>query len=594
MLIELAIKDLVLIEGAVLEFGPGLNVITGETGAGKSLLLDALELLLGRRAKGNRAHASLVRKGAERASVEGRFLLPTGGYSDLVRSWLRDVLPDSLEEEGGEAGAETELILSRTIGVDGRSRAHVNHRPVTQRAMRDLSALMVEVHGQHDHQRLFEPSEQLRLIDTFGGLDDVLLGYREHRRRWMDLAAQVDEYETGEAERLQRLDFLRFQASEFEGVEPSVEDYEALLAERSTLRHGTEIREQLGSLANRISGADGSSGAALDSSREAERVVAQWAEQIEDLREPAAALSQASAYLEEASVALERFLSGLDLDPDRLDQVEDRLDVLERLQRKHRTDMAGLVARRVEVDRELVELERTTGDRDGLIERLGLAREGLEESGRRLGKARRALTKRLVAAVTEGLGQLGLERARFAIEYVAAQAEAPDEGEPDSQSDDRQMERRRFAPQGLERVEFLLAANPGEDPQPLRAVASGGEAARIMLALRGALAVKRSTPTLIFDEVDAGVGGRLGPRVGAHLRELGEHHQVLCVTHLAAIAAGATRHIRVRKSVSKGRTRTDITPLAGKARVAEIADMIAGGGKTATARAEAERLLKNA
>ncbi|MFT5050086.1 MAG: DNA repair protein RecN (Recombination protein N) [Chlamydiales bacterium] len=590
MLIELAIKDLVLIERAVLEFGPGLNVITGETGAGKSLLLDALELLLGRRAKGNRAHASLVRKGADRASVEGRFMLPAGGYSDLVRGWLSENLSDCLDDSCEDPGAEMELILARTIGSDGRSRAHVNHRPVTQRAIRELSALMVEVHGQHDHQRLFETSEQLRLIDTFGGLDGVLEGYREHRLRWLSLVEQVDEYETGEAERLQRLDYLRFQAGEFADVEPSLEDHETLLEERATLRHGGELREQLGGLASRLSGSDGSSGAALDIVREAEGVVGRWAERLEDLKGPAAALSQASAYLEEASVSVERFLSGIDQDPDRLDQVEDRLDVLERLQRKHRTDMAGLVARRAQVTEELEALERATDDRAGLVAKLALAREALEESGRRLGKARRALTKRLERAVKEGLGHLGLEQARFSIEYVASHlGDAADEV-----TDTRRVDRRHFAPHGLERVEFLLAANPGEDPQPLRAVASGGEAARIMLALRGALAVKRSTPTLIFDEVDAGVGGRLGPRVGAHLRDLGEHHQVLCVTHLAPIAAVARRHIRVRKTVSDGRTRTVITPLKGAARVGEIADMIAGGGKTATARAEAERLLKNA
>ena len=214
MLVELLLQDLALFERAGLDFGTGLNAVTGETGAGKSLLVDALELLLGSRAK-----AGMVRKGAERARVEGRFVLPLDDYGELVARWLEEHLPEALEERDDDG--ELELILTRTIGRDGRSRAHVNHRPVTQKLLRGLAGQLVEIHGQNEHQQLFEPAEQLRLVDAFGELGDHLAGYRERRARWLELAARLEDLEAGESERLQRLDLVRFQAAELAEADPS-------------------------------------------------------------------------------------------------------------------------------------------------------------------------------------------------------------------------------------------------------------------------------------------------------------------------------------------------------------------------------------
>lgn len=571
MLVELSIRDLVLIEEARVEPRAGLNVITGETGAGKSLCVDALELLLGRRAK-----ALMVRKGAERARVEGRFELESGGYGTVVEAWLGAALPEVLAEcERTEAG-ELELILTRTIGSDGRSRAHVNHRPVTQKTMRELAGLLVEIHGQHEHQRLFEVSEQLRLVDAFGELEELAESYGELRAEWLALGARLVALDSGESERLQQLDLLRFQAAELEEAAPDAEEASQLLSERGALRYASELRNQLGGIVYDLSEADDS---ALDKVRAAERSVVGWADKVPDLEGVASSFGEASGHLEDAMRGLDSFLSGIDEDPARLEEVEQRLDLLETLQRKYRTDIAGLVERRETLAAELDGLEEAHGGREELVAAQAAARETLARVGRELGDARRALVPRLVKEVERGLKQLGLEKARFKV---------------DVQSHSKESGGDHFGARGTESVEFLLAANPGEDPQPLRAVASGGEAARIMLALRGALSVRRSTPTLVFDEVDAGVGGRLGPRVGAHLRQLGEHHQVLCVTHLAAIAAGASQHLRVQKSVRSGRTRTVIERLEGDARVAEIAEMLAGGGEAKTARAEAKRLLESA
>lgn len=571
MLVELSIRDLVLIEEARVEPRAGLNVITGETGAGKSLCVDALELLLGRRAK-----AQMVRKGAEKARVEGRFEIETGGYGTVVEAWLGRELPEVLGECERTESGELELILTRTVGSDGRSRAHVNHRPVTQKTMRELAGLLVEIHGQHEHQRLFELAEQLRLVDAFGELEELAESYSELRSEWLELGARLVELDSGESERLQQLDLLRFQAGELEEAAPDVEEWKRLLAERGALRYAAELRIQLGGLAYELAESEAS---ALDQVRRAERSVADWAEKVGELEEVASSFGEASNHLDDALRGLERFLSGVEEDPERLEEVEQRLDLLETLQRKYRTDIAGLVERRETLAADLENLEVAHGGREELVEAREAARATLARVGRELGDARRALVPRLVKEVERGLKQLGLEKARFTV--AVQSVSGGDSAE-------------HFGARGTETVEFLLAANPGEDPQPLRAVASGGEAARIMLALRGALSVRRSTPTLVFDEVDAGVGGRLGPRVGAHLRQLGEHHQVLCVTHLAAIAAGATQHLRVQKSVRSGRTRTVIERLEGDARVAEVAEMLAGGGQAKTARAEAQRLIESA
>lgn len=571
MLLELTLSDLALFERAGLEFGTGLNAVTGETGAGKSLVVDALELLLGARAK-----AAMVRKGAERARVEGRFTLPLDGYGEVVASWLAEFLPEALEEREDEG--ELELILTRTIGRDGRSRAHVNHRPVTQKLLRELAGRLVEIHGQNDHQRLFEPAEQLRLVDAFGDLGSLLAGYRERRGKWLEAAERLERIEADESTRLQRLDMLRFQAGELAEANPSAAEAEALRAERSVLRHAAELGEDLGTVAHEIEGADTN---ALDAVRRAESTVTAWAERIGELEEPASELREAALHLEEAARGVAGFLEGVEADPRRLEETEGRLGQLERLERKYGTDMAGLEARRGELEAEIEELEGAAGSREELIAAVERAGDGVRQAAKKLTAARARLGKKLKASVEKGLADLGLERASFSMALVAH----PGGGEG------LESDRRRFGPSGQEGVELLLAANPGEDAQPLRAVASGGEAARILLALRGALAVRRSTPTLVFDEVDAGVGGRLGPKVAGHLETLGDHHQVLCVTHLPAIAARATRHLKVQKSVEGGRTRTRITFLRGDERVGEIADMIAGGADEPTALAEAKRLL---
>ncbi len=584
MLLELCIENLALFERADVAFGPGLNVITGETGAGKSLLIDALELLLGERPR-----ASLVRKGAREARVEGRFVVPARALAEeRVALWLAANLPALLEEWKAAREEERELVLARTLSAEGRTRAWINHRPATARVLRELAAQLVEIHGQNEHQQLLVESEQARLLDEFGALGPRVASYRTARAAWIALTEELAGFEARARARVEREDLLRFQARELEGVRPTLEQHAQLREEREVLRHAAGIAAQLGALVEELSESEGS---ALERLQRAERVLGQWETKLAAAAPCAAEIREALAHLEEGAGALAKLVAGSEASPQRLDQIEERLARVEELERKYRTDAAGLAARAIEVGRELAALGSHETDLAGLRERTAAALVALERAANELGKARRALRPKLEKAVRASLSELGLERARFEVRIEPR--ERPELSSPNAdEARTRELaELRRFGSDGADEIAFRLAANPGVDAQPLAAVASGGEAARIMLALRTALALRQTIPTLVFDEIDAGVGGRLGPKVGEHLRALGEHHQVLCVSHLPAIAALAARHLKVEKRVQGGRTRTSVVALEGDARVDEVADMIAGGAAHATARAEARRLL---
>ena len=576
MLLELVVTDLALFEHARMGFGPGLNVLTGETGAGKSLLVGALELL-----RGAKPRAGLVRQGAKAALVEGRFGLPPDSDGERLERWIARHLPAVAESwEELEPGEERELVLSRRVGSDGRTRAYVDQRPVGRALLAELAERLFEIHGQYDQQRLFEPAEQLRLLDGYGGLDASVRGYVEARRRWQQLVARAERLRADEAERRDRLDLLRFQRSELEaaGLEP--EERGRLEPERDVLRHAESLRAGLANLVGELSQNDD---ALLDRLRRVERFLSLWKSEVAAIAEPAEGVAAALVHLEEAARTLESFFDRLEVDPERLDLVEGRLAEIERLERKYHLDLAGLVARLGELAAEIRRLESDAESLGTLDAEVAAAREELLAHGGELRRARKALRTPLVKAVGARLAELGLENARFDLRL----GQRGDETTLSDPSGDRE----RFGDRGMDRIEFLLAANPGEPLLRLRECASGGETARIMLALRSVLAERTRGRTLVFDEIDSGVGGRLGPVVGARLRELGLHHQVLCVTHMPAIAALAERHLVVRKEVAGGRTHASVEPLEGDARVEEVADMIAGGADQETARAEARRLL---
>jgi DNA repair protein RecN (Recombination protein N) len=572
MLTELSIRDLALIESSELTLGAGLNVLTGETGAGKTLFVGAIELLLGRTPRGGAA--KWVRKGTEEARVEGRLLLDDPVALESLGALLAEHVPALAEEwEEERSRGEAELILGRTLGNDGRTRAHVNQRPVTLKALRALAPCAFEIHGQNDHQKLLESSEQRRLLDSFGKLEASVERYRRERAVWLELIGELRHLEAERAERRDRLELVRFQRDELSAARLEPSEHGRLVEERGILRGAGELRLDLARLADDLFEADEAVASRLAS---AQRTLERWCELLPRLAATLEDLRAAELHVEEAASTVSSFVDGVEDDPRRLEAVEERLDELERLEHKYRRDPDGLLELLSSCEAEIEELKVAEENLGTLEERIEVARGVLEEAAGSLAGERRALGPKLSRRVMSTMKSLGLARARFTVHF------APREGE----------ELDRFAPSGTERVEFLLAANPGEDLQPLRHVASGGEAARIMLALRSVLSAGDRGRTLIFDEIDAGVGGRLGPEVAAQLRSLAAHHQVLCVTHLPAIAAEAHLHLHTTKEVRGGRTRTRIALLSGEERVAEVADMIAGGADHETARAEARRLLE--
>lgn len=586
MLFELTIENLALFERAELTLGPGLNVITGETGAGKSLLVGALELLLGERPR-----ASIVRKGATEARVEGRFVLSAElAESRELADWIAANLPALAEEWSKLSKLEDrELILCRALSSEGKTRAWIDHRPATARVLRELTGLLVEIHGQSEHQRLLEKSEQTRLLDAFGGLDELREAYVARRASWRALTGELARFESAAAERRDRLDLLRFQARELADAKLSIDEQRELLRERELQRHAIEIGTQLGGVLAELADSDH---AAVDALKRARRMLEQWQAKVESLAPAVSEMSEALVHLEESVALLARFLEDVEYSPERLEAVEARLYAIESLEKKYRTDVAGMIARAAEVSRELERASEQNDTFEELSAKVAAARAELERCADELSRSRRAQRARLKKAVQKSLAELGLERADF--EARVEPRRAPDLESPNvaAETSSALADARRFGGDGADDVEFFLCANPGEELRPLRSVASGGETARIMLALRTALAVRQTIPTLVFDEIDAGVGGRLGPKVGEHLRGLARHHQVMCVTHLPAIAALAHRHFKVSKEVVGGRTRTIVKPLEGEARVEEVADMIAGGAGQATARAEARRLMR--
>ena len=582
MLSELSIRDLVLIEAAELELAPGLNTLTGETGAGKSLFVGALELLRGETPRGARrgeGMASLVRPPSGEARVEGRFLLRDRELVERVAACLRAELPalapdfEQRAAQATERAEPVELILGRSISRDGRTRAHVDQRPVPLRALARLAGLVLEIHGQNDHQRLLDPKEQTRLFDAFAGARELALEYGRARERWLELAGALAKIDAAEAERSRQLDFLRFERDELRAAKCVSGEHPALLEERELLRGAEELRFQLGGLVHGILAAED---ALLDRVKSAGKLLERWSERLPRLAPALEALRGAEVELEDAGSTLGTFLEGIADDPARLELVEVRLSELERLAKKYRVSEEELPAALARIEGELDLLEGGPESRAQLERSSAAARDELERLAAALSRARAGAAEQLASSIRASLTGLGLQGARFEVALRAREDSAPDG---------------RFGPHGAEDVEFLLAANPGEECRSLGAVASFGEAARIMLALRTVLSAGDRERTLVFDEIDSGVGGRLGPEVGNALRALAEQHQVLCVTHLPAIAALAQRHFGTVKEVRGTRTRTTIAALAGEARVSEVADMIAGGAGEETARAEARRLL---
>jgi len=562
MLRELHVRDFALLEDVRVEFGPGLNVLTGETGAGKSMLVDALGAVLGQRTP-----SDVVRAGASCARVAAVFEAPGA-------SRVRAVV-----DELGLPWEDGNLVLVREVG--GRARAYVNGEPATVGVLRRLGAVLAEIHGQHEGQRLLEPAAHRELLDAFGG-EEVLSRrgrVEELFGRWRALRSELRALDVGERERAQRVDLLRFQVAEIDAVRPRPGELEELVALRTRLANAERLRECVAAAYQALYGDEG---AACDRVGRAAALLRQAAAWDASLGPVVEALEAVETQLAELSREVRAAAERADSDPARLDEVESRLAAVRALLRKYGDTVEAVLDYRERAARELEALENADSRRAELEGRLRVAEAELAAAAQQLSQARAEAARRLEKAVVRHLHDLAMPAARFRVQLEVD--EDPDGLEVGGR-------RLRVAPWGLDQVEFLLSANPGEPPRPLHRVASGGELSRVMLALRTVLARAEPPVVMVFDEVDAGVGGRTGHVIGTKLSELAGFCQVLCVTHLPQIAALAHHHLRIRKETDRGRTRTLVEVLEGEARVEEIARMLSGPSPTDTARRHARELL---
>lgn len=555
MLTELWVSNLAVLEDVRAEFGSGLTAITGETGAGKSLLVGAVDLALGARAS-----ADMVRQGASSAEVVARFDLPADHFT--ARG-----LEQPLDE-----GA---LLVRRVIGSDGRSRAYVNDRPATVGRLRELGATLADLHGQHEQQNLLREETHLQYLDAFLDLDaagtaaayGALTGARDAREVFLARARQGAE----ERER------LRFQLEELEAAELRDGELEELEAERHRAAHAGRLAETAGESLRLLSEEDGNVAAVL---ARVSRLLDQGVGLDPSLEPLRHMLDESMVAAEEAARGLAAYLESLDADPERLEAIEARLDRIHRLRRKYHEDVSGLLARQESLRRELEAQEDAPRVLQDLEAAVAAAEARLEREAAALSAARSRGAATLGRQVTRELGGLGMDGARFLVELAPPRQGLPLPGR-----------KTPVGPRGAEDAGFTLAANPGEGYGPLSRIASGGEVSRVMLALKNVLRRTDPVPLAIFDEVDAGIGGLVAEAVAVRLTSISRTRQVLVVTHLGVIAGRADRHLRVVKQLVGGRTRIAVEALDGKAREEEIARMMAGSVGGDSARRTARSIL---
>ncbi|MGQ0773980.1 MAG: DNA repair protein RecN [Pseudonocardiales bacterium] len=581
MLTEMRIEGIGVIDEATLELHAGLTVITGETGAGKTMVVTGLHLL-----SGGRADPSRVRSGADRAVVEGRFRLTDGGPAAALAA-----------EVGARMDEDGCLIASRTVTADGRSRAHLGGRAVPAGVLADLADSMLALHGQNDQLRLLRAGEQRAVLDRFAGeaVARPLTAYRRVRQEWLGCCTELTERRARRSELAREADLLRQGLVDITAVNPQPREDEALVAEARRLADADELRGTATFVQSAVTGAPESNSESDVDQPGALGLVGQARRRLQNAADPALQalaprLAEAAALLADVGAELGTYLADLDGDPGRLEQVFARQAELKALTRKYAADVEGVLAWAQQAGQRLQGLDTS----EDAIEALAARRDELavELSGHAaaLTEARRAAAKQLGDAVTAELTGLGMGQAQ--LSFVVSPAVA---GNADGGTVTVAGTRLRAGPDGADEVELRLAPHAGAGPLPVQKGASGGELSRVMLALEVVLADADPVPTMIFDEVDAGVGGRAAVEIGRRLARLARSHQVVVVTHLPQVAAYADRHLMVDKaSYATGLTRSGIRELDGEARLGELARMLAGLDDTETGRAHAQELLATA
>ncbi len=561
MLVELHVTNFALIDHLDLSFGAGLNILTGETGAGKSIIIDALGLALG-----ERAGHDLVRTGAGKATVEAVFDLKNA--PDEMRQKLADAGLD--DEDGGEDG-DTLFVARELARNGGKSSCRINGRLMPVAVLKEIAEGLVDVHGQHEHQSLLAADRHIDILDNWGGKDALAL-----RQQVADLSSEVNKLKreretlrTNARERARMLDLYRFQQEEILGAGLKEDEEDELTADRSRLANSEKLSAAATDAYATLSGAERGSGGALDALNTALSAVEHAAGLDENLAPLIETLQSAVVYAEDAARGLRVYQETVEFNPERLEEIETRLDLIRTLKRKYGETLVEIIAYGTDLSAKLDDLEHSEAREEELTTGIASTESKLTAAASKLTTLRKKAAVKFAAGITRELTDLGMSATKFEVA----------------------IEPQAVSSKGADRIEFLLSPNPGEPLRPLAKIASGGEMSRIMLAMKSVLAKSGTIPTMIFDEIDVGVGGRTAQTIGDKLEALAKDAQILCITHLPQIASRAATHFFIEKQVHDGRTTVSVAPLDSEGRIDEIARMLGGSRRSEAVVQHAREML---
>ncbi|MCI2172487.1 DNA repair protein RecN [Schleiferilactobacillus perolens] len=559
MLQELVIHDFAIIEQLSVDFSQGMTVLTGETGAGKSIIIDAVGILVG-----GRGSADFIRTGTKKATVEGMFSIPPhAATQDLLTKF-------------GVNTDEDSVVLQREIFLSGRNVCRINGHLVNTSTLKAVGETLVDIHGQNEHQELMHPEKHLGLLDQYAAdkLQPLLFAYQESYANWRDLSKRVKERVANEREWAQRLDMLQFQSDEINNAQLKPTEEEELTNERDRLNHFQQIQEALETGYGILNGGDDDSdgGGVIDQLAVAMSALQDISHLDSQYQNMSESLTNAYYALQDVGSDLNHQLDGLEWDEGRLDKVEDRLATIQQLEHKYGSTIPEVIKFGQQVDDELAEMNDTGGSSDELKQKLAEAEKEAMARARALSAARVAAAKQLSKDIHQQLADLYMGKAVFDVHF--------------------NVHEDQLAPTGIDGVEFYIQTNPGEKLRPLAKTASGGELSRIMLALKTIFSQADGVTSIIFDEVDTGVSGRVAQAIAEKISRISQHSQVLCITHLPQVAAMADHQVHIQKLIKKGRTMTQLTALTGTGRVEELARMLAGTTVTKLTLEHAQELLR--
>ncbi len=563
MLQELYITNFALIDKITIKLCEGLNVFSGATGVGKSLIIGALNFILG-----GRVTSDVVRSGKDEATVIGKFYIKDRNLLKLIKKAL----------DNGEV--EEELLIQRSIDTNGRSRCRLNDIPITVSTLKEVGESLVNIHGQHEHEALLSGINQLYILDGFGGISPLREDFSEVYRQVTEKARLRDELKNNQNERRQKIDLYAFQVDEIDKAQLKVSEVEELEKERNILGNAEKIYSTIVSCYSHLYE---SSDAVVERLKFVVRELQSVAKLDETLQKILDSCNQSLYQIEDAAFSIGKYRDGFNYDPQRLEYIEERLNTIRKLKSKYGNTIEEILSYRKEGESKLKQLSGEGTTAEQVDEELQALTEVLKQKGYELSKKRLSTAEKLSPLIDEELRDLGIPHGRFRVQITS----------PSLQNNGGQ-EVLSANSHGFDLVDFLISPNPGEDLKPLRKIASGGEISRIMLALKHQLAKVDKTPVLVFDEIDANIGGRMGEVIGEKLGSIARSHQVICITHLPQIASYADEQWKVNKVVKNGKTYSTIESLSGEARLEEIADMIRGNGKTDITRKQAQEMLRDA